>query len=141
MGQSVADMPRRRIARSAKALGGTFGPDPARPKVVASQLGLDDLLVHRQEFGLLAAYSQELDHMNNKTHMYLMVGLVVGGGALFFSGLVDGGALFLLWPLACVAMMVWMMWAMRSMSRGPLEHTHDDGVSHSHGDVPKSLRK
>jgi hypothetical protein len=73
--------------------------------------------------------------MNHKTHMYLMVGLVVGGGALFFSGLVDGGALFLLWPLACMGMMLAMMWAMGGMSRRPVEHTHEDGVTHSHGDV------
>ncbi|WP_404380391.1 hypothetical protein LL946_10485 [Knoellia locipacati] len=79
--------------------------------------------------------------MNHKTHMYLMLGLVAGAGALYFSGLIDGAALFWLWPLACIAMMVVMMWAMGSMWRRPVEHTHDDGVSHSHGDVPESLRK
>lgn len=79
--------------------------------------------------------------MNHKTHMYLMIGLLIGGGALYFSGLIDGGALFLLWPLACVAMMVVMMWAMGSMWPRPVEHNGDDGASHSHGDVPESLRK
>lgn len=56
--------------------------------------------------------------MNHKTHSYLMIGLVVAGAVFFFSGVVDGGALFLLWPLACVAMMVAMMWGMGGMSRG-----------------------
>jgi len=48
---------------------------------------------------------------------------------------VGGGAVFLLWPLACMAMMVAMMWGMGGMGRGgsaPAEHTHDDGLTHSH---------
>jgi len=65
-------------------------------------------------------------------HSYVMAALVVVGGALFFSG-VGGGAVFLLWPLACVAMMVAMMWGMRGMGK-PAPHTHPDGVTHSHND-------
>ena len=34
--------------------------------------------------------------------------------------------MFLLWPMACMA----MMWAMGGMSRGPRQHPHDDGVTH-----------
>lgn len=79
--------------------------------------------------------------MNHKTHTYLMIGLVVAGAVLFFSGVADGGALFLLWPLACVAMMVAMMWGMGGMSHGPKEHTHEDGVTHSHSDTPVQTRK
>lgn len=79
--------------------------------------------------------------MNHKTHSYLMIGLVVAGAVFFFSGVVDGGALFLLWPLACVAMMVAMMWGMGGMSHGPKEHTHEDGVTHSHADAPVDTRK
>lgn len=76
--------------------------------------------------------------MNHKTHLYWMVGLLVVGAALFFSGGVSGGALFLLWPLACVGMMVAMMWGMRGMSSGPVEHTHDDGTTHSHDTATKT---
>lgn len=77
--------------------------------------------------------------MNHKTHLYWMVGLVVVGAGLFFSGAVDGGALALLWPLACVGMMVAMMWGMRGMSGRPAEHTHADGVTHSHDAPVKPL--
>lgn len=76
--------------------------------------------------------------MNHKTHLYWMVGLLVVGAALFFSGGVSGGALFLLWPLACVGMMVAMMWGMRGMSHGAAEHTHDDGVTHAHDAMVKT---
>ena len=79
--------------------------------------------------------------MNHKTHSYLMVGLLAVGAVLFFSGGVPGGALFLLWPLLCMGMMFAMMWSMGGMSRGPAEHTHDDGVTHSHDDVPGRSRK
>jgi hypothetical protein len=72
--------------------------------------------------------------MSHKTHSYLMIGLLAVGAVLFFSGGVGGGALFLLWPLLCMAMMFGMMWFMGGMSRGPAEHTHDDGVTHSHDD-------
>jgi len=72
--------------------------------------------------------------MKHGTHSYLMIGLVAAGAALLFSGNV-GGWLFLLWPLACMGMMVAMMWGMGGMGRsapGPAEHTHDGGVTHSH---------
>jgi hypothetical protein len=83
--------------------------------------------------------------VSHKSHSYLMVGLLVVGAALFFSGGVGGGALFLLWPLACMGMMFAMMWGMGGMmggsSRRPNEHTHDNGVTHSHDDAPVQLRK
>lgn len=74
--------------------------------------------------------------MSHKTHLSWMVVPLVAGAALFFSGAVGGGVLILLWPLVCVGMMVAMVWGMRGMSSGPLEHTHDDGVTHSHEVTP-----
>jgi hypothetical protein len=74
-----------------------------------------------------------LVHMHGK-HSYLMIGLVAVGAVLFLSG-VGGSALFLLWPLACMAMMAAMMWGMGGMggrAHEPAKHTHDDGVTHSH---------
>ncbi|PZS32513.1 MAG: hypothetical protein DLM59_08065 [Pseudonocardiales bacterium] len=77
--------------------------------------------------------------MRGMKHSYVMVALVVVGGALFFSG-VGGGAVFLLWPLAFVGMMVAMMWGMRGMGK-PAQHTHPDGVTHSHDeDLTRSGR-
>jgi len=77
--------------------------------------------------------------MNHQKHSYLMIGLLVVGAALFFSGSVGGGALFLLWPLACMGMMFMMMRGMSGMQNGPdhthddaSDHTHEDGLSHSH---------
>jgi hypothetical protein len=67
-------------------------------------------------------------------HLYLMIGMAAVGAILFLMGNA-GGLLFLLWPLACVGMMVWMMWGMRGMGGdvpGPAEHTHEDGVAHAH---------
>ena len=72
--------------------------------------------------------------MNHGKRSYLMIGLVVVGAVLFFSGSA-GGWLFLLWPLACMGMMVAMMWGMGGMGRrapGPAQHTHEDGLKHSH---------
>lgn len=43
--------------------------------------------------------------MNHNKHSYLMIGLLVAGAALFFTGIVGGRVLFLLWPVACMAMM------------------------------------
>lgn len=45
-----------------------------------------------------------------------------------------GGAVFLLWPLACVGMMVAMLWGMRGMGK-PAQHSHPDGVTHSHDEA------
>lgn len=77
--------------------------------------------------------------MNHQKHSYLMVGLLVAGAALFFSGGVGGGALFLLWPLACMGMIFMMMRGMSGMQNGPdhthdgaSDHTHEDGLTHSH---------
>lgn len=70
--------------------------------------------------------------MKGMTHSYVMVALVLVGGALYFSG-VAGGAVFLLWPLACTGMMVAMMWGMRGMGTRP-QHTHPDRVTHSRDD-------
>ena len=74
--------------------------------------------------------------MSHRTHIYLMVVMAAIVAVLYFTGVLEGGALALLWPLACVAMMVAMMWGMGGMSHGPKEHTHDNGVTHSHGDSP-----
>ena len=64
--------------------------------------------------------------MNHGKHSYVMIGIVAVGAVLFLA-----------WPLACTAMMVWMMWGMRGMGRsapGPADqtHTHDDGLTHTH---------
>lgn len=69
--------------------------------------------------------------MNHGKHSYLVVGLVAVGAVLFLTGNV-GGLLFLLWPVACMAMMVWMMWGMGGSAPGPADHTHADGVTHAH---------
>lgn len=73
--------------------------------------------------------------MNHGKHMYLLVGLVAVGAVLFLSG-VGGSAVFLLWPLTCMAMMGAMMWGMGGMGRRedatPSAHTHADGLTHSH---------
>lgn len=53
--------------------------------------------------------------MNHSKHSFVMIGLLVVGATLFFSGFTGGGALFLLWPLACVAMMFFMMRGMGGM--------------------------
>lgn len=68
--------------------------------------------------------------MRGMKHSYVMLALVVLGGALYFSD-VDGGFLFLLWPLACFAMMGAMMWGMRGMGK-PAPHTHPNGITHAH---------
>jgi hypothetical protein len=44
--------------------------------------------------------------VNHSKHLIVMIGLLVVGATLFFSGSTGGWALFLLWPLACVVMMV-----------------------------------
>lgn len=62
--------------------------------------------------------------MSGNKHMYLMIGLVAGGAALFFSGLTGGGALFFIWPLACMAMMFFMMRGMGGM--GGMGHGGSD---------------
>ena len=72
--------------------------------------------------------------MSRKTHSYLMVGLLAVGAVLFFSGGVGGGALLLLRPVLCMEMIA-MMWFMGGMASGPAQHTHDDGVAHSHADA------
>ncbi|MDP3713751.1 MAG: hypothetical protein Q8R60_14850 [Mycobacteriales bacterium] len=73
--------------------------------------------------------------MNHDKHPYWLLGIVAVGAVLVLTGNV-GGWLFLLWPAACVAMMVWMMWGMRGMAAAPApvppEHTHDDGLTHAH---------
>ena len=80
--------------------------------------------------------------MTHKTHSYFMVGLLAVGAVLFFSGVVGGGALFLLWPLLCMGGMFAMMWFMGGgMSSRPSEHTHDDGVTHTHDDIPVRSRR
>ena len=63
-------------------------------------------------------------------HSTLMIGLVVAGAVLFATGNV-GGWLFLLWPLACLAMM-WGMGGVGRRSPDQADHTHQDGVTHAH---------
>jgi len=71
--------------------------------------------------------------VNHLKHSYLMIGFLVVGATLFFTGTVSGGVLFLLWPLACLGMMVLMMGSMTRMQRRA-DHTHDDAdrTTHSH---------
>lgn len=54
------------------------------------------------------------------------------------SGAVEGGALFLLWPLACLGMMVAMMWGMSGRQPGA-DHTHDV-ADHTHDDADRATR-
>jgi len=56
--------------------------------------------------------------VNHNKHSYLMIGLLVAGAALFFTGIVGGRVLFLLWPVACMAMMFFMMRGMMGMQGG-----------------------
>ena len=77
--------------------------------------------------------------MNGMKHSYVMVALVLVGGALLVAG-VGGGAVFWLWPLACAGMMIAMMWGMRGTGQ-PGQHTHPDGVTHSHDeDLTRPVR-
>jgi len=78
--------------------------------------------------------------MNHNKHSYLMIGLLMVGAVLFFSGSIGGSVLFLFWPLACVGMMFWMMRGMSGMQHGT-DHTHDGGVTHSHDDAPNRSRR
>ena len=67
-------------------------------------------------------------------HSSLVLGVVVVSAVLFLTGNA-GGLLLLLWPLTCLAMMVWMMWGMGGTGRsapGPADHVHDDGLTHAH---------
>ena len=73
--------------------------------------------------------------MNHQKHSYVMIGLLIFGAGLFFSGIAGGRALFLLWPLACVGMMGFMMWGM-SRGQGSDQPTHDD--AHSHDDADRT---
>ncbi len=82
-----------------------------------------------------SAFTLEMMVVNHGRHSYVMIGLLAVGAVLFLSGTVGGGALFLVWPLACMAMMFFMMRGMGGMGRGS-DHTHEDGVTHAHGDAP-----
>ena len=72
--------------------------------------------------------------MNHIKHSHIMIGLVAVGAVLFLSGAFGGSALFLLWPVGCLLMMVFMMRGMGGMPGKP-DATHDDGVTHSHDDA------
>ena len=74
--------------------------------------------------------------MNHGKHAYMMLGIAAVGAVLFLTGNA-GGLPFQRRPIACMAMMVWMMWSMRGMgsnSRDPVEHTHDNDrdLTHAH---------
>jgi hypothetical protein len=79
-------------------------------------------------------------HMKGMKHSYVMGGLLGVAVVLFLAG-VGGGAVFLLWPLACAGMMVAMMWGMHGMGTKHGEHTHPDGVTHVHEDDAVGSRK
>ncbi len=66
----------------------------------------------------------------HNTHSYLIIGLVAVGAMLLLSGSA-GGLVFLLWPLACIGMMFFMMRSMGGMGRG--DHRHDDEHDSSTG--------
>jgi hypothetical protein len=72
--------------------------------------------------------------MNHSRHTYWMVGIAAVGAVLFLTANA-GGWLVLLWPVACMATMVWMMWGMRGAGRdapAPATRPHHDGLTHSH---------
>ena len=60
--------------------------------------------------------------------MYLMVGIVAVGAVLLLTGVLEGSALAIVWPLACVAMMLAMMWAMGRASRDSQRSSSHDSV-------------
>jgi hypothetical protein len=65
--------------------------------------------------------------MSHGKHMAWMLGLAAVGAVLLLSG-VGGGAVLLLWPLACMAMMGAMMWAMSGGGQGrPSREDADEG--------------
>lgn len=65
--------------------------------------------------------------MNRNKHSYVMLGLLAVGATLFFTGFTGGGLLFLLWPLACIAMMFLMMRGMGSMGQNDTARHGDSG--------------
>ncbi len=67
--------------------------------------------------------------MNHKSHSYLMIGLLVLGAALYFSG-TGGGALFLIFPLMCMGMMFFMMRGMGGMHGKPDDPSESDRDAH-----------
>lgn len=79
--------------------------------------------------------------MTHMKHSYVMIGLLVVGSVLFFSGMVSAWNLFLLWPLACVVMMGVMMWAMMSMSRGGSKADDDEDEDASRLDARPPLSR
>ena len=72
--------------------------------------------------------------MNHKGHAYLMVGLLAVGAALVLTDAVDGGLLFMVWPFACLVMMVFMVRSMGGRNTAA-QDTPDDKVTHSHDDA------
>lgn len=80
--------------------------------------------------------------MNHSKHSYLMIGLLVLGAALYFTGFAGGAVLFLLWPLACVAMMFFMMRGMGGMGgmhgNDEVKHEDSDAVRASADVEPRS---
>ena len=68
--------------------------------------------------------------MKHRPHSCLMIGLVAAGGLLFLTGNA-GGPLLLLWPLACLALMVWGMGGMVRSAPVSTDHTHDFGLTHA----------
>ena len=67
--------------------------------------------------------------MNHNKHSYVLIGLLTVGAVLFFTG-TGAGLLFLLWPLACMGMMFFMIRGMNMSGKNhAAEHTHPDGVT------------
>ena len=52
--------------------------------------------------------------MTHSTHLWWMTAFAAAGVVLWVTGAVGAGALVVLWPVACLAMMAVMMWAMRT---------------------------
>jgi hypothetical protein len=67
------------------------------------------------------------------THTYLMIGLAIAAGVLFFSGTTGGSAVTFIWLAGCVAMMFFMMRGMGGMGHGgSREDETRDEVDHKH---------
>ncbi|PZS36102.1 MAG: hypothetical protein DLM59_01815 [Pseudonocardiales bacterium] len=74
--------------------------------------------------------------MSHIKHSYLMIGLLVAGAALSFTGIVNGKILFLLGPAACMAMMFFMLRGTMGMQGGGNDHKHET----NHDDVAQPVK-
>ena len=72
--------------------------------------------------------------MNYKGDACLMVGLLAVGAALVLTDAVNGGLQFMVWPFACLVMMVFMVRSMGGRNTAA-QDTPDDKVTQSHDDA------